>query len=72
MISRDRHPQAVVARALAEATELGFEVEEVHRGHRWAIVVCTDCGAQLAVWSTLRVPEDLARRIRRFVVAHGH
>ena len=70
VVSRGRHPKAPVAEALSDAVDEGFEVEEMHRGHRWGVAVCPSCGSRLGVWSTPRVPEHLARQVRRFVVKH--
>jgi hypothetical protein len=72
VISRGRHPKAPVAEALSEAVDDGFEVEEIHRGHRWGVVVCPGCTSRLAVWSTPRVAEHLAQQVRRFVAKHRH
>jgi hypothetical protein len=47
-------------------------VVEIHRGHRWGALVCMVCGADLALYSTPRVPEDTARRVGRFDLKHRH
>lgn len=72
MVTRGRHPKKAVATALDGLDGDRFRVEEIHRGHRWGVVRCLWCGATLAVWSTPRVPEDLARAIGRFVARHKH
>jgi len=73
MVSRGRHPKKAIADALADVVQDGVvDVEEIHRGHRWGALVCTICGDQLALWSTPRVPENLARQIHRFADRHLH
>jgi hypothetical protein len=73
MVSRGRHPKKPIADALAEVVQDGIlEVDEIHRGHRWGVLTCTICGDQMAIWSTPRVPEHLARRIVRFADRHVH
>lgn len=70
MVSRGRHPKKPIADALAAVARPTLDVEEIHKGHRWGVLRCTTCGTTLAIWSTPRVPEDLARRIRRFADTH--
>lgn len=70
MVSRGRHPKKAINTALSELDLEHFEVEEVHRGHRWGIVRHKASGDTIAIWSTPRVPEDNADAIRRF--ARGH
>jgi hypothetical protein len=72
MVSKGRHPKKPIADALADVARDGLDVLEVHRGHRWGMLVCTVCGADLALWSSPRVPEDTAKRVRRFDVRHRH
>jgi hypothetical protein len=72
MVSRGRHPKKPIADALADVARPGLDVEEIHRGHRWGVLSCTVCGDSLAIWSTPRVPENLARQIRRFADRHQH
>jgi hypothetical protein len=62
MVSKGRHPKKSIADALADVARDGLDVLEVHRGHRWGVLVCTVCGAELALWSSPRVPEDAAKR----------
>ena len=71
MVSAGRHPKNAINAALARLSD-GFEVEEVHKGHRWGLVRCTVCGETAPVWSTPRVPEHNARLIERFVDRHQH
>ncbi len=72
MVSGGRHPKKPIAAALKAVTRDGLEVVEVHRGHRWGVLVCTVCGDRLALHSTPRVPEDTARRVGRFEITHRH
>lgn len=72
MVSRGRHPRKPIADALSAVARDGLTVEEIHRGHRWGALVCTTCGDDLPLWSTPRVPENLARQIRRFDRNHRH
>jgi len=72
MVSGGRHPKQPIAAALKAVAREGLEVLEIHRGHRWGALVCTVCGADLALHSTPRVPEDTARRIYRFDHKHRH
>lgn len=70
MVSSGRHPKSPIANALAAVARPGLEVKPIHRGHRWGALVCSECSAQLAIWSTPRVPEDVARAIHRFDQKH--
>jgi len=72
MVSGGRHPKKPIADALRAVTRDGLEVVEIHRGHRWGVLVCTVCGADLTLNSTPRVPEDTARRVARFDLKHRH
>lgn len=72
MVSRGRHPKAPIAQALNAVERDGLRVDEVHKGHRWGVLVCEDCGSRLAIWSSPRVPEDTAKAIRKFARAHDH
>jgi hypothetical protein len=67
MVSSGRYPKSPIANALAAVGRPGLEVEPIHRGHRWGATVCS---AELAIWSTPRVPEDTARAIHRFDQKH--
>lgn len=70
MVSRGRHPKKPINDALASLDPAQFEVEEIHRGHRWGVVRHIATGDTLAIWSTPRVPEDNANAIRRFARRH--
>jgi hypothetical protein len=72
MVSGGRHPKKPIAGALRAVARDGLEVVEIHRGHRWGVLVCTVCGADLTLNSTPRVPEDTARRVARFDLKHRH
>jgi hypothetical protein len=68
-----RHAKKAVADALKVATRSGFLVQATASGHRWGYVRCPQCtGGDLSVWSTPRVPENMASRILRFVAKHTH
>lgn len=72
MVSGGRHPKKPIADALKAVAREGLQVVEIHRGHRWGALVCMVCGADLALHSTPRVPEDAARRVGRFDLKHRH
>ena len=71
LVSLGRHPKKPIADALKAVAREGLEVVEIHRGHRWGALVWV-CGADLALHSTPRVPEDTARRVGRFDLKHRH
>jgi hypothetical protein len=70
VISPGRHPKKEIADALAAARDAGFEVVEIHRGHRWGKVVCPGCGSDWAVYGTPRNPGACANDIADFVKKH--
>lgn len=72
MVSKGRHPKAPIAKALKAVGRDGLAVHEIHKGHRWGVLTCTHCGSSLAVWSTPRVPEDVAAAIHKFDLKHRH
>lgn len=73
MPARQRHPKKEVEAALAAAETDGFLVAPTKSGHRWGYVRCKRCQQQdLSVWSTPRVPENMARNVRRFMKRHSH
>lgn len=72
MVSAGRHPKKQIADALAAVSRDGLTVQEIHRAHRWGVLTCTSCGENLGIPSTPRVPEDSAKRIRRFEANHRH
>jgi hypothetical protein len=71
---RPRHPNKEIEAALAYAEACGWRVVRL-KGHAWGKILCQwndlecRCGTfcQTSVWSTPRVPEDLAEKIRRVV-----
>ena len=71
MVSAGRHPKAPVAVALRALGD-GFEVTEVHRGHRWGEVRCVVCQARFAVWATPRDADVHGQQVRRFGRRHEH
>ncbi|MDR1266289.1 MAG: hypothetical protein LBK42_12235 [Propionibacteriaceae bacterium] len=70
MVSKGRHPKKPIADALGHLDQARFEVEEVHKGHRWGKVTCRACGENVPVYSTPRSPEDNAEAIGRFARRH--
>lgn len=71
MVSAGRHPKKPINKAIENLDKTRFEVEEIHRGHRWGVVRCRTCGANRAIWSTPRVPENNAKDIERFDLPIG-
>lgn len=73
-MGRPRHPNKDIERALEYAESRGWRVVLL-RGHAWGKIICPwndqacRCGefCQESVWSTPRVPENVARHIRRAV-----
>ena len=71
---RPRHPNKEIEQALIYAESQGWRVVTLN-GHAWGKIQCPwndaecRCGTfcQKSVWSTPRVPEDIARQIRRAV-----
>ena len=71
---RQRHPSKEIEAALTYAEDRGWTVVRLN-GHAWGKIMCpwndSDCRCgtfcQVSVWSTPRVPEDMARRLRRTV-----
>jgi hypothetical protein len=65
-VARDRHPHKEINKALVSAETKGFTVRVIQKGHVWGRVVAPG-GEELAVWSTPKDPETMAKRIREFV-----
>lgn len=71
---RLRHPNKEIEKALAFAETQGWRVVPL-KGHAWGKIQCPwnekdcRCGTfcQVSVWSTPRVPEDMASKIHRAV-----
>jgi hypothetical protein len=72
MVSAGRHPKKAINQAINSLKDSGFEIREIHNGHRWGMAVCRTCGDSVAIWSTPRVPENHAAAIHRFANKHGH
>lgn len=72
VVSSGRHPKKPIADALAAVDCPCLRVDQIHKGHRWGVLVCEVCGDDLSLWSTPRVPEDVARRVHRFAQRHRH
>jgi hypothetical protein len=69
LVSRGRHPKNAINSVLGALPD-GFEVVEIHRGHRWGVVRRLACGGTVRISSTPRTPEDEADAIARFVRKH--
>jgi hypothetical protein len=68
-MSRPRHPDKHIEKAIQLAETLGWTVE-MSRGHAWGHLLCplhTRDGCIVAVFSTPRSPENHARHIQREV-----
>lgn len=71
MVSKGRHPKNAINQALDALDGERFDVNEIHKGHRWGAVVCRACGENVAIMSTPKVPEHNARAIQRFAENHN-
>lgn len=73
-MARKRHPRKEIEAAIKDAEAQGWTVVE-GRGHCWGVLRCPwndvecRCGefCVTSVWSTPRVPENEARKIKRVV-----
>ncbi len=66
-MSRPRHPNKMIEKAIAYAESLGWRVE-ISNGHAWGRLYCPERsreGCKVSVWSTPGNPENHARHIRR-------
>jgi len=66
-MSRSRHPDKHIERAIQAAESIGWRVE-MSSGHAWGHLLCperTREGCIVAVWSTPRNPENHARHLLR-------
>jgi len=70
MVSSGRHPKNPIAQAIQVLDADLFDVNEIHKGHRWGAVVCKVCGDDQPIWSSPRVPEDNASDIAKFARRH--
>lgn len=68
-MSRPRHPNKHIERAVKYAESLGWRVE-MSSGHAWGFLLCPEStreGCIVGAWSTPRNPENHARKITRDV-----
>lgn len=73
MVSAGRHPKKEVAEALEKAKAAGIEIREIHRGHRWGVLICGQCeDATQAIYCTPSNSGNHARVILHFVLKHSH
>ena len=70
MVSNGRHPKQPIAAAIKALDADLFTTEEIHKSHRWGVVRCNDCGDEVSVWSSPKVPEDNAAKIAKFAKKH--
>lgn len=73
-MSRSRHPDPHIERAIQYAEALGWRVV-LSNGHAWGRLFCpqsTREGCKISVWSTPRVAENHARQIRNKVDSCPH
>jgi hypothetical protein len=70
MVSKHRHPKQPIAKAIKALDGDLFDVDELHKGHRWGVVTCTECGDTMNIFSTPKVPEDNASDIAKFAKTH--
>ncbi len=73
-MSRPRHPDKHIEKAVRYAELLGWHVE-MSDGHAWGHILCplrSRDGCIIGVWSTPRNPENHARHIRREVDVCPH
>jgi len=71
MTGRPRRQPALVEKAVGEAFAAGMRVTRPDDGP-WRGIVCPHCGAGFDLPADTSRPALLARRIRAFVVRHGH
>ncbi len=72
VVSSGRHPKKPIADALAAVARPGLRVDQIHKAHRWGVLVCEVCGDDLSLWSTPSVPKHVAKRVHRFAGRHRH
>ena len=73
-MSRSRHPDADIERAIQHAEASGRRVR-MSKGHAWGRLLCprtTPDGCIVSVWSTPRNPVNHARHLRRVVDGCPH
>ena len=69
---RRRHPKKDVETAVRAAEDAGWSVTEIHRGHRWGILVRPSGTDTVTLFSTPRDPATLGKRIREQVIKCPH
>lgn len=67
-MSRSRHPNKEIEKALQYAEKLNWRVEK-RTGHAWGMIFCPEGHAdhKMCVWSTPKNPQNHAKQIIRFV-----
>ncbi len=73
-MSRPRHPDKHVEKAIQYAEAIGWEAR-LSNGHAWGRLYCphgTREGCIISIWSTPRNPENHARQIRRDIDLCDH
>ena len=70
MVPPLEHPKKEVRKALKQARAAGWSVvrSRGRSSHAWGVVMCPSGACRLRLYGTPRVPEDLARWIRRKVL----
>jgi hypothetical protein len=78
MTDRRRHPKNPVEAALQRLEALGFTVIEVHNGHIWGRVICTECVPRpdndnpKSIWGTPKNPDNFGKQLDQFGRRHRH
>ncbi len=49
VVSSGRHPKKPIADALAAVAGDNLRVDQIHKGHRWGVLVCVICGDDLSI-----------------------
>ena len=68
-VARERHQRKQVDTALRFAEAEGCQIDVLHSGHTWDVVIASD-GQRLRVWSTPKDADVVATMIRRFALRH--
>lgn len=64
MAHTDRHPHKDIRKAIKDAEHADWKTDRAKgAGHRWGTLSCGS-GCEVAIWSTPRRPDDIAKRIR--------
>jgi malate/lactate dehydrogenase len=68
----DRHPDKDIRKAIKDAQDAGWKIERAKgKGHRWGTASC-GAGCEVAIWSTPRRPQTIAKRIREAIEGCQH